>query len=311
MFDIKDLRYFVAVAERLSISRAAEAVNITQSALSRSIQKLERDIGVVLFERRGRSLQLTAEGADFQHEATVLLDHAQAVANRASDLRAGHVGYLKIGATAQTIASLLSPVLLDFNTQHPNVEISIHEGSNETLLDLVERGSVNLAIAAPSRYNTLQHVELFVARLLVFLRAQDARSRQEAISVSQIANDPLLVLRRGFMTRDLFERACSLARFRPRIMLESDNPHTLVRLAQDGHGVAVLSSTAAIEPIIKKAVPLTHLGRPITQKVSAVWNPERHEPPAFAPFLQLIREHAARVHNAQPAAAAMTEANDA
>jgi DNA-binding transcriptional LysR family regulator len=99
------------------------------------------------------------------------------------------------------------------------------------------------------------------------------------------------------MTRELFDQSCSAAGIRPRIFLESDSPHTLIALAQEGHGIAVLSSSASIRLQMDGAVPLTVARRPIRRMVSVVWHPDRHRPPGFARLLDLLSEHAAQWGN--------------
>src|SRR5690554_1706526 len=111
MFNLRTLELFIAVAERLSISHAAAAMHISQSALSRQIQKLEEDLGVRLFERTGKRLVLTAEAGDLLPRVSQLLQQAHGLSDRVQQFHQGEVGYLSLGATPQTIEAVLAPVL--------------------------------------------------------------------------------------------------------------------------------------------------------------------------------------------------------
>jgi len=295
MFEIRELQNFVAVAERLNISKAAEAVNLSQPALSRQIQSLERKLGVALFERVGKRLYLTAEGDDLLMHAAQLLDQAQALTNRAYGLQQAHVGLLRVGASPQTIAWLLSPVMKEFNHLHPNVELIFSEGHNDALLDMVENGAVHVVVAAPSSNHTLVSRELFQAKLLALMPPGSRYAKMPTISVDQIANERFIVLRRGFLTRHMFENACAEAGIRPKVLLESDSTQTLVSLAQDGHGIAILSSSARDTPLIKKTIPFVSDNREIKEPVCALWNPNRYRPASLPAFVSLLEKHAARV----------------
>lgn len=296
MFELRDLRYFVAVAERLNVTHAAEAIHISQPALSRQIQALERDLGVALFDRVGKRLELTAEGTDFLQHASALLEAADAVAARARRLAAGEVGYLRVGATPQTIEALLSRALARFRLSHPRVEVGLVEGANDRLLELVAGGGIHLAIAAASPTMDLDSRQLFTAGLLAVLPPDDRRRHQDSLEIAELAGDMLLLLKRGFMTRDLFDQAVSQAGVRPRALLESGSPHSLLALAQAGHGIAVVSSTVALRPGIDHAVPLLWQGRRIGRRVSAVWNPQRHRPAALGAFMDTLHATAQEVH---------------
>lgn len=294
MLELRELQNFVAVAERLNVTSAAKAVHLSQPALSRQIQALERKLGVALFERIGKRIILTVEGDDLLKHASTLLDQAQTLINRAYDLEQGHVGLLRVGASPQTIAWLLSPVMAEFQRQHPNVELVFSEGHNEALVEMVENGSVHIAVASPAQTHNLVGTPLFQAGLFAFLPPEDPRRQIKTLTMDQLADDRFLLLRRGFLTRQMFDLACSAARVRPSILLESDSTHTLISLARDGHGIAILSSSARDTEDIKQAVPLVSSEGEFLRTVSAIWNPNRYRPASLPVFAKMLEKHAAQ-----------------
>lgn len=292
MLELRGLQNFVAVAERLSVSRAAEVVNLSQPALSRQIQALERQLGVALFERVGKRLILTAEGDDLLRHAAQLLDQAQALTNRAYGMQLGHIGLLRVAASPQTIAWLLSPVMAEFHRLHPNVELIFSEGHNEALIDMVENGGIHIAVAATSPNHNLISRALFNANLLVLCPPGSPHADAKSLNIKQIADERFIVLKRGFLTRHMFDNACAEAGVRPRILLESDSTHTVMSLAQDGHGYAILSSSARDTPEIKRAVTMVSGDQEIHEPVSALWNPNRYRPACLLAFVDLLEKHA-------------------
>jgi DNA-binding transcriptional LysR family regulator len=287
---LRQLKFFVTVADGLNVSRAAEVLNISQSALSRQIQGLELDLGFRLFDRVGKRLVLTGEGERLLPRAAKLLEDAQAFSLLGQSLAGGEIGFLRIGATPQTIASLVSRALVRFRRIYPGIEITLIEGTNETLLDSIEKGTVHLVIAALPAKHDLAGRELFYSHLLALLPAGDPRSARRVLPVEALADSPILTLSRGFMTRQIFDEACAAAGVRPRFFLESASPHTLVALAQKGHGVAVLSSSASVRPQMDRAVRLVLNDRPIGRMVSAIWNPKRHQPAGFTDLIEILKD---------------------
>lgn len=292
MRDLRKLHFFVTIAELMNLSHAAEALNISQSALTRQIQALEEELGFQLFDRIGKRLALTAAGEDMLPRAAQLLEQAEALSRRAEAMARGRVGHLRIGATAQTIASLIAPSLTRFRASHPGVEITLIEGPNQTLIDMVERGTVHVAIATPADPGAFHMRPLFMAELLAYLPPGHPDRGRRELPIEGLADAPALLLRRGFMTRDLVDEGFRRAGIRPRIVLESDSPHALVAMVEAGHGIAILSSSAARGVRSSHPVRVSLAGAAIRRQVSAVWNPARHCPAALPMLVECLEDTA-------------------
>ena len=291
MFELRELQYFIAVAERLNVSRAAEAVHLSQPALSRQIQSLERKLGVKLFERFGKRLILTVEGEELLKHAADLLDRARELAHRAYGLEQGHTGLLRVAASPQTIAWLVSPVISKFSALYPNVDLNVSEGHNDDLIELVEHGAVHLCIACLGVNHALMGRKLFTARLFALLPPGHPLTGASSVAIEEIANDSFLLMRRGFLTRHLFDQACVAHNVRPRIFLESGSTHTLCSLARHGHGVAILSTSARDTEDLRRAIPIVSAHCKVEADVSAIWNPDRYRAAGLPAFLALLEEH--------------------
>lgn len=290
MLDLKGLSFFVEVAERQNLTRAAEALHISQSALTRQIQALEVQMDLKLFDRLGKRLVLTAAGQDLLPRAAALLDHAHQLTTRVHSLSHGHVGLLRIGASPHTIEALLSGVLLSFRQRYPAIETTLLEGPNETLIAQVRSGASHVAIAAPVDDEDLVCQELFWATLHAVVPPGSPWLGRTRIEVTELTEAPLLMLRKGFLTRSLLDRACAQAGIRVRSVLESDSAYALIALAQAGHGTAIVSTTA-LARAHHDAIPVTHLGAPIRHPVSAVWNQRRHRQLPLVAFIDAFTHH--------------------
>lgn len=297
MLNLRALAAFIDVAERLNLSRAAESLHISQSALTRQIQALESDLGVVLFDRIGKRLALTAAGQDLLPRAAALLDHARETRARAGALAQGEVGLLRIGASPQTIEALLSGVLQGFRQAYPAVETIIVEAPNDTLVDHVRSGATHVSLAAPVADPQLVAQELFWAKLYAVVPPQSRWVGRKRLDVTALAAEPLLNLRKGFLTRTLLDQASLRSGVRLRTVLESDSAYALIALARAGMGVAVVSSTG-VAHLMHEApelmLPLVHDGAPIRHAVAALWPRLRHRQQALVSFVDELKRYLAR-----------------
>ena len=144
--NLRFLRNFVEIADNAGFARAATRLNLTQSAASRQIQALEDELGLRLFTRTGRSVRLTSEGEDLLMRSRRLLFDADAIGQRASALKTGEVGVLRVGATPQVIENLLADFLLRYRKRHSGVEVHLVEDGGSRLPGRLERGDINVAL---------------------------------------------------------------------------------------------------------------------------------------------------------------------
>src|SRR6185312_7693479 len=149
MFTLDQLRGFVAVAEEMHFGRAAERLNMTQPPLSRQIQKLEKEIGVLLLTRDNRRVALTAAGAAFLTEARRLLTLAESAPELARQISAGSTGILRIGFTAVAALEVLGRVLNVISTHLPGIYVELHEMVTSEQNEALENGEVDLGLVRP------------------------------------------------------------------------------------------------------------------------------------------------------------------
>ena len=146
---LDQVRCFVAVAEELHFSRAAERLSMTQPPLSRQIQKLERAVGAVLLERDNRRVQLTGAGEAFLDEAYRLLNLVDSAGDLARRVDAGTAGVVRLGFTAVSAISVLGPLLRRINGELPDVEVLLSERVTGAQVDGIRRGELDIGLARP------------------------------------------------------------------------------------------------------------------------------------------------------------------
>jgi LysR family transcriptional regulator, cyn operon transcriptional activator len=291
--DLRHLRAFVTIVEAGGFGRAAGRLNLSQPALSRQIRALEAELDVPLFDRIGRRVQLTAEGEDVLRRARALLTEADSLGERARALKSGHVGVLRVGATPQAMETLLARFLPRYRRRHPGVEVHLVEDGGVRLAPRLERGDVHLALtaSADARFRWRLLVPLHV---LAVLPRSHQLGRGSTLEVAELADAPLLLTRRDFASREWFDTACQIAHLRPRVLLESGSPSTLVALAQAAYGIAIVPSNVRIPRQGLRVVPLVQRGAPIGRWLTLAWDPRRFLAPYAQQFVEELVAFARR-----------------
>jgi LysR family transcriptional regulator, cyn operon transcriptional activator len=294
--DLRHIRAFVAVVEAQGLARAGHRLHLSQPTLSRQIQALERSLGVRLFHRTRRGVQLTSQGEDLLVRSRRLLADVHSLRERARALEGGQAGVLRVGATPQMIEGLLAGFLPSYRRRHPGVEVLLVEDGGASLPGRLERDQVDLAVTAAGDRRFEQRLLRPPICLLVAVSRAHRLARRAVVEIGELAESSLLLLRREFGSRVWFDAACQVANIRPRVLLESGAPHTLMALARDGYGVAVLPSTVEIPRRDLRVVPLTLRGVPVGGWVALAWDPRRFFPPYAEQFVAELAVHSRRAH---------------
>src|SRR5829696_4165086 len=297
--DLRHARTFVTVAELGTVSKAGLHLRVAQPALSRQISDLEQELGLKLFDRVGRRLVLTSEGEQLLGDCRNLLSYAGAVGERAQLLRRGNSGLLKVAASPQHIESVFSQFLPRYAQRYPEVRVNVREGSGIEILAMLEHGEIHLA------QNLLHAVQLDTQRfaiqplepveLLAVSHSRLTLGNRGTIEVGELAAHPLLLLDSGFGFRRAFDAACRLAGVVPKVQFESRAPHTLLALAEAGHGVAIIPSALRTHRYALRIFGVTYRGKPLREPVSILWDKRRPLPRYAETFCEMWVEHVRNV----------------
>jgi LysR family cyn operon transcriptional activator len=294
--ELRHLRYFVAVAEAGTFSRAAARLRITQPALWRQVHDLEEELGVRLFERSGRGVRVTGPGESLLLRCRDLLADFQQLAEQAQAMRGGEVGTLSIAASPQVIQSLLAPFLTRYLKSRPGIDIHLVEEGGAHTLGLVERGEVQLALAIRRGNDRLSGRLLFPVRVVAAMPSTHRLARRRIIEVSDLQDERVLLLRQGFGTREMFDGACRIAHVHTRTVLEAGDPHSLIALAQAARGIAIVPSTVWFSDQTVRVVPILHARESLGMWGWVVWDPKRFLPAFTKSFIDGLVEYSYRLY---------------
>jgi DNA-binding transcriptional LysR family regulator len=293
--DLRHVRTFVTIAEQGTVSKAALRLRVAQPALSRQIADLEAELGIRLFDRIRRRLVLTGEGERLLADCRNILGAVDSLGERAQLLRRGDAGILKVGATPQMIDGVFSKFLHRYAARFPNVQIKLSEAVGHDMFARLERGELHLAVGFLQAIQAESHeFESFPLLPLEFLAAGHASLRLGSagnIEIGSLAAYPLLLMDTSFFVRTTFDAACRLAGLKPRIFIESRTPHTLLALAEAGHGVAIVPSVLPTHRYRLRIARITHRRRPLRQLLSVHWDRRRVLPQYAKDFCELLNAY--------------------
>ncbi len=201
---------------------------------------------------------------------------------------------LRVGATPQAMETLLAGFLRRYRRRHPGVEVHLVEDGGVRLPTRLEQGDVHLALmpGGDARFRWRLLGPLYV---LAVLPKSHRLSRRATLEVEELVEAPLLLPRRDFGSREWFDAACQIAHMRPRVLLESGAPPTLVALAQAGYGIAIIPSNARV-PRGMRAVPIVQRGTPLGRWASIAWDPRRFLAPYAEQFAEELVAYSRRAH---------------
>ncbi|MFI0960907.1 LysR family transcriptional regulator [Streptomyces sp. NPDC021080] len=245
--DLRQLEYFVAVAEERNFTRAAERVHISQSGVSAQIRRLEQELGAELFDRSARTVTLTAAGNAALDHARAALAAAGAVGQAVGEVTGLIRGRLTVGMVIGCTLTPLFDALAAFHAAHPGVEISLLEDASDRLLEGVRDGSVDVALigAANAVPEELDALTVISERLTAAVPAGHPLEKRRRVTLGDLMPYPIVCMPVGTGLRAVFDQACAAQNLRPTIALQASAADAVADLAARGLGVAVLSDSMA------------------------------------------------------------------
>jgi len=243
--ELHQLRYFCAVAETGSFSRAAEQSHVAQPSLSQQIIKLEEELGARLFDRLGRSVRLTELGKIFLPRARAVLRELEAAKGDVVERKDFVGGPVTVGVIPTVGPYFLPRVLTSFSRKFPQVRFTVVEEITPVLLDRLRAGAIDVAILAlPIRGHEFKTKPLLTERLFAALPKNHRLAKRTAISLRDLRSEPFLLLRDGHCFRDTAVAACDRARLHPQVIFESGQFSSLLSMVGAGMGVSIVPEMA-------------------------------------------------------------------
>jgi LysR family nitrogen assimilation transcriptional regulator len=247
--DLKQLDYFVHVADASSFSKAAQLLSVAQPALSRQIRTLEVELRQTLFLRNGRGVTLTPPGVRLLAHARGILQQVERVRAELDESRNAPVGRVAVGVPPSVSRVLSGPLVAEFRARFPRADMSIAEGLTVHILEWLALGRVDVGIVYNPPASPAVELRAFVEQQLYLIGPKRARpgDRGGSVELRQLPTYPLIIPSRPHTIRMLVDSRLSALGLKAAVALEIDGIRAILDLVQRGHGYAVLPRHALIE----------------------------------------------------------------
>jgi LysR family transcriptional activator of glutamate synthase operon len=288
--ELRQLRYFVEVAEREHVSEAAEHLHIAQSAISRQISRLEDELGVVLFEKIGRNIQLTPIGKIFLIHAKTAIQAIEYAKYQIEEFLDPEHGSIKIGFPTSLSTHLLPTVISAFKDEQPNIGFHLRQGSYSSLKEAVKNREIGLAFLGPIPTNDpdIEGHILFTENISALLPITHPLAERKSVRLSDLRNDPFVLFPKGYIFHTIALEACKAAGFTPNIASEGEDMDSIKGLVSAGIGVSLLPDSTFYEVIPRLTVKIP-IDTPEVKRTVGIITPKNRD---LAPSEKLFYQFA-------------------
>ena len=244
--DIRQLRYFITVAEYLNFTKAANQLYVAQSAISHQIADLEEQVGVKLFIRNKRSVQLTPAGSVFLKEAIEIVEKTSGAIEKAQQTDSGVIGSLSIGFLSVHVRSFLPKVIKRFRELYPKVELHLNHFPSKMLKESLEEGELDIALTQPSGLHRIEEIEIQTVakeKYCIVMHNNHPLANFKKIKLPDLATEPFIIHNRHDSpvgSYDFIVHLCEQSGLTPRIVSQPRFVDTVPILVESEIGISIL-----------------------------------------------------------------------
>lgn len=291
--ELRQLRYFAAVAEELHFGRAAKRMNISQPPLSMQIRNLEEELGTRLFNRTSRQVELTSAGEVFLVRVVQILAALDGAAESARQAGQGNIGRLAVGFIGPAMDAFLPEIIRGFQSRYPKITLALSElGTSRQIEDLYS-GKIQIGFARLYRHKPdgLAVQVIWQEPYVLAVPSDHPFARQEKIALSQLKNEPFIMYPRSVQPQlyDSMIACFKKSGFTPNIVQEARTKHTTIALVAAGLGLAVVPSSSRL--IGRKGVLFLNIDASLPHiEISILWR-EKDKNPVLARLVTFATQY--------------------
>lgn len=286
--EIRQLRYFLDIAETEHLTQSAQNLFVTQSTLSHGLRQLEQELAVSLFDRLGRGLKLSQAGAEFRVYARRALQEIEAGRMALADLGGLQSGQLKVGAFPTFLNTVVPATVAAFSSAYPKVKVQVRDLRAGPIEQQLLEGELDLGIAFhPAQSDDIEAEVLFEERLLLVVGPRHPLAGRSVLAMAGLAGVPLALLPRSFATRRLIDDRLRQAGVTPLLRVEMDSVESLLGVCRYGDLASIVPERAARQAPDLPAIPL--IEPEILRHAGILWRRGASRSAAAREFAALLR----------------------
>ncbi|MGF9908630.1 LysR family transcriptional regulator [Brevibacillus porteri] len=285
--ELLQLQYFLTVARMEHVTEAARSLHVTQSSLSKTIQRLEEDLGVPLFDRKGRKLRLNEFGSKFLCRVERALFELEQGKLELRDLSNPEHGTLEL---AVTTASTLPNILREFRKKRPDIQFHVQMLTTQEMITLLHRGEVDFCLSSPPiQEDDIECQIVYIDPILVAVPRGHRLADRGIISLTELKDESFVGVKKGYGTRDFVDSICRSAGFAPTYVYEGDEPARLIQLVEAEIGIAFIPSTARDSREQIKYLQVEN--HELVREIALLWHKSRYISRAAQEFRDIVVDY--------------------
>ncbi|MBY8912049.1 LysR family transcriptional regulator [Bacillus sp. YC2] len=286
----EQLEYFQTLAQTEHVTKAAQLLSISQPALSRSIARLENHLGAPLFDRQGRSIKLNKYGNMFLRRVQAMMKEFSDGKEEIQALLQPNQGEVSLGFLHTLGTALVPDVIKTFQQKYPGIDITLRQNHSYWLLDQLKEGELDLCLLASIKpEKSIRWVQLWSEELFLYVPKGHRLASYESITLNEIAEEPFILLKKGYALRITIDELFDQAGIHPNIMFESEEAATAAGFTASGLGISILPDLKGLD---QSNLSKIRISWPTCQRIIGVaWIEGRFLSPVAEKFKQHVIEH--------------------
>lgn len=288
--DMSQLKYFQILAGAGSFTKASEDLNLSQPALSRSISRLEEEMGVPLFERKSRGVVLNRYGEIFLPHANRVLLEIDEGKQKINDRIHPNQGTISLAFIETLGFSFIPNLISKFRKKDPKVEFQLLQDTTVNILGLLSNGKIDIGFCSPQALEeNISSIKLSKEELFLIVPKSHPLAGRELVNLSDVAEEPFVLFKKETALHDVIENLCREAGFVPKMSFESFEERTVAGLVGASFGVALLPHIPGLD---KRKISLIRVSTPkCFRKIEMVWRKEAYMPPVVMHFKDFVQNN--------------------
>jgi len=286
----QQLEYFQKTAELEHITDAAESLALTQPALSRSISRLEAELGVPLFDRKGRSIYLNHFGKLFLKRVNKILGEYEHAKEEINDLLRPDSGEISIGFIHSLGVSTVPDLIRKFELKYPKANFVLSQNSSKVLLTELEDSKIDFGIGSFFDINPkLSYSDLFCDELFILVPKDHPLANNKKVDIEEVKDFPIVSFKEGYALRILVDRLFEEHKIKPKYAFEGEDAHTIAGIVGAGLGIGIAPDIELFDR--KKIVKIAIGNSTFRRTVSLAWNENTYLSPISLKFRQFVIDY--------------------
>jgi DNA-binding transcriptional LysR family regulator len=288
--DFGQLEAFVQVAAHHSFSGAAKVLQLTQPSITARIQALEREMGEELFDRSGRAVRLTDAGAILLPYAERMLQMLREAKEGVEDVRSVHAGSLRVGSAVTISTYVLPRILRSFHLRYPGVEVIVHTGRSEQVLNMLLSDEVRVGLAHYLTHPDVETVDLYADEVILVANPDHPFAVDRHATMEEVSTQPVILGDRGSSYYGLIHDFFRQAGVVPNVVMELDSMEATKRMVEEGLGIALLPKVCLERELklgLLAEVVITN-APPVSRQIALIYRKSRKQARTVQAFLDVL-----------------------